>query len=365
MITTSFTWPATTNAIMHTGATPVFADVDAGTLNLDPACAGGAGRRAHAGDPAGALRRRRLRHGRDRAAGRRRTGWPWSRTPRTRSRRPSATAGWGRSATSPASRCTPPRASPAARAASSPPTPSDGRRLLRLLRAQGITRDPWRRQQERMLGHYDVALPGFKANLADLQAAVALPKFDRLGSLYESRAAAGAAVRPRAWRSCPGSSRSRRPGSAAMPTTCTWCGSTADLAGADRDRYAAALMAENISTGLHFLPVHTLTWYREHLRHRLAARDRGGRRHGAVAAAGRRPQRAGRGRCAGRAAQAARRLHGMSRRWRVALGAAVSAVVLAALLWFTDPAADLGRARRRPISAGWPRRWPSTSPRCR
>ena len=24
-------------------------------------------------------------------------------------------------------------------------------------------------------------------------------------------------------------------------------------------------MAENISTGLHFLPVHTLTWYREHL----------------------------------------------------------------------------------------------------
>ena len=24
-------------------------------------------------------------------------------------------------------------------------------------------------------------------------------------------------------------------------------------------------MAENIATGLHFLPVHTLTWYREHL----------------------------------------------------------------------------------------------------
>ncbi len=38
-----------------------------------------------------------------------------------------------------------------------------------------------------------------------------------------------------------------------------------DLAGADRDVYAAALMAENVSTGLHFLPVHTLTWYRENL----------------------------------------------------------------------------------------------------
>jgi len=37
------------------------------------------------------------------------------------------------------------------------------------------------------------------------------------------------------------------------------------LAGADRDAYAAALMAENVATGLHFLPVHELTWYREHL----------------------------------------------------------------------------------------------------
>ena len=38
-----------------------------------------------------------------------------------------------------------------------------------------------------------------------------------------------------------------------------------DAAGGDRDRYAAALTAENIATGLHFLPVHTLTWYRENL----------------------------------------------------------------------------------------------------
>src|SRR5262249_3941094 len=41
-VTTSFTWPATTNAIVHTGATPVFADVDPSTLNLDPAALAGA-----------------------------------------------------------------------------------------------------------------------------------------------------------------------------------------------------------------------------------------------------------------------------------------------------------------------------------
>jgi dTDP-4-amino-4,6-dideoxygalactose transaminase len=37
VITTSITWPATANVIVHCGATPVFADVLDGTLNIDPA----------------------------------------------------------------------------------------------------------------------------------------------------------------------------------------------------------------------------------------------------------------------------------------------------------------------------------------
>src|SRR5438132_8268854 len=37
VITSSLTWPATANVIVHCGATPVFADVDDETLNIDPA----------------------------------------------------------------------------------------------------------------------------------------------------------------------------------------------------------------------------------------------------------------------------------------------------------------------------------------
>ncbi|MFL5952774.1 MAG: DegT/DnrJ/EryC1/StrS family aminotransferase [Gaiellaceae bacterium] len=37
VITTSITWPATANVIVHCGATPVFADVRDATLNIDPA----------------------------------------------------------------------------------------------------------------------------------------------------------------------------------------------------------------------------------------------------------------------------------------------------------------------------------------
>src|SRR5215218_1041195 len=36
VITTPITWPATANVIVHAGATPVFADVRAGDLNIDP-----------------------------------------------------------------------------------------------------------------------------------------------------------------------------------------------------------------------------------------------------------------------------------------------------------------------------------------
>jgi dTDP-4-amino-4,6-dideoxygalactose transaminase len=36
VITTSITWPSTANVIVHCGATPVFADVRADTLNIDP-----------------------------------------------------------------------------------------------------------------------------------------------------------------------------------------------------------------------------------------------------------------------------------------------------------------------------------------
>src|SRR6476469_4631045 len=37
VITSSLTWPATANVIVHCGATPLFADVDEETLNVDPA----------------------------------------------------------------------------------------------------------------------------------------------------------------------------------------------------------------------------------------------------------------------------------------------------------------------------------------
>jgi dTDP-4-amino-4,6-dideoxygalactose transaminase len=263
VVTTSFTWPATTNAIVHTGATPVFADVDSSTLNLDPAAlADAVGERTRAilpvhfaggacdMDAIQAIARERglaivedAAHAVETTAGDRRVGSIGDFTCFSLYATKSLAGGEGGVITTDSERA------------------AD---QLRLLRAQGITRDPWRRQQQRMLGHYDVSLPGFKANLADLQAAVALPKFARLSTLYENRLRLVQQY-DRGLAELPGIEPIGRPPGGRHAHHLYVVRIDPALAGADRDRYAAALLAENISTGLHFLPVHTLSWYRDHV----------------------------------------------------------------------------------------------------
>ena len=56
VITTPLTFCATANVIVHTGATPVFADIDPVTCNLSPLAAEHAFTKRHARDHSGALR---------------------------------------------------------------------------------------------------------------------------------------------------------------------------------------------------------------------------------------------------------------------------------------------------------------------
>jgi dTDP-4-amino-4,6-dideoxygalactose transaminase len=263
VITTSFTWPATVNAVLHAGATPVFADVHPGTLNIDPeAVRALVGPRTRAilpvhfaGGPCDmdaicAIAREHsllvvedAAHAVEATVGDRRVGSIGDYTCFSLYATKSLAGGEGGVVT----------------------TGSDeAAERLRLLRSQGITRDPWRRQQSRSLGHYDVTVPGFKANLADLQAAVALPKFERLERLYETRAALVERY-DRGLAELEGIEPIERPPFGRHAHHLYVVRIDPGAAGGDRDRYAAALMAENIATGLHFLPVHGLTWYRENL----------------------------------------------------------------------------------------------------
>jgi dTDP-4-amino-4,6-dideoxygalactose transaminase len=109
---------------------------------------------------------------------------------------------------------------------------------------------------------YDQRTPGFKANLPDVLAAIALVQLDKLElhgairarqvGLYDEGLADLDGIEPLA--------RDRRDTHALHLYVVRI---DAGRAGATRDEYQRALKKEGVATSIHFLPVHRLTWYRE------------------------------------------------------------------------------------------------------
>ncbi len=247
VITTTITWPATANVIVHTGATPVFADVRDTDLNLDPARAAElvtprtkAIMPVHLyGQPADLDPIRALglpvvedaAHAAESQYRGRKIGSISEATCFSLYATKSIAAGEGGIVS----------------------TDDDG--LADAIRALTIMRR----------GHgsiYDIAVPGYKANLSDVLAAIALCQLDKVErhrslrmrqvELYDAAVSDLEGIEP--------VGRDPRDLHAhhLYPVRVD-----AELAGGTRDEYRTALADENIGTSVHFLPVHRLTAYRE------------------------------------------------------------------------------------------------------
>jgi len=109
---------------------------------------------------------------------------------------------------------------------------------------------------------YDIVVPGYKANLSDVLAAIALCQLDKVErhreirrrhvSLYDEAMAGLDGIDPLA--------RDPRDTHALHLYAVRI---DAERAGGTRDQFQRALTEENIGTSIHFLPVHRLTAYRE------------------------------------------------------------------------------------------------------
>jgi dTDP-4-amino-4,6-dideoxygalactose transaminase len=109
---------------------------------------------------------------------------------------------------------------------------------------------------------YDIPVPGYKANLSDVLAAIALCQLDKVDkhreirqrqfALYDDGVADLDGITPLA--------RDERDVHALHLYIVRV---DPERAGATRDEYQRALREENIATSIHFLPVHRLTYYRE------------------------------------------------------------------------------------------------------
>ena len=265
VVTSSLTFVATVNAIHHAGATPVFADVDGETLNLDPALV-------------------------ERAM-----------TERTRVVLPVHFGGYPcdlpalRGIAAERNAFVVEDAAHAVGAADGDGpigrrgiacfsfyankniTTAEGGMVtvedaelaerLEILRLHGLSRDAWKRFRTKEVVYSDAVAPGFKYNLTDLQAAIGLVQLDRLDGFMAARRAL-ASVYDRELEGIPGLRAQPRP----------WSDSLrhghhlyivevdADEFGIDRDELLAALRAENIGAGIHYRAVHLHPYYRDALR---------------------------------------------------------------------------------------------------
>jgi dTDP-4-amino-4,6-dideoxygalactose transaminase len=109
---------------------------------------------------------------------------------------------------------------------------------------------------------YDVRVAGFKANLSDIHAAIALCQLDKLERHAEIRARHVESY-DAAMAELPGITPLARDPRDRHSLHLYVVRIDPEIAGADRDAYQRALAEEKIGTSIHFLPVHRLTYYRE------------------------------------------------------------------------------------------------------
>jgi dTDP-4-amino-4,6-dideoxygalactose transaminase len=247
VITSPITWPATANVIVHTGATPIFVDVREGDLNIDPARAAGAV------------------------------------TARTKAVLPVDLAGQPADL-EPLLELGLPVIEDAAHAAESF---YRGRKVGTIADATcfslyatkniaageggliSTNRDDVAqavqdlRQMRRGDGSiYDIPVPGYKANLSDVLAAIALCQLDKVDKHREIRQRQFA-LYDDAIADLDGITPLERDDRDVHALHLYVVRIDPERAGATRNEYQQALRDENIATSIHFLPVHRLTYYRE------------------------------------------------------------------------------------------------------
>jgi dTDP-4-amino-4,6-dideoxygalactose transaminase len=261
VITTPLTFCATANVILHTGARPVFADIDLVSMNIDPLAVEAAvtpRTRAilpvhYAGLPADMAtllpmaRARGLAAIEDAAhcvegvADGRKIGSIGDFTCFSFYATKNLTTGEGGMVTTDDDRAA---------------------AFIRTASLHGMDKDAWARYAPRATGQYDVVMPGYKYNMMDIQAAIGLHQLKRLLEMHARRSAIWAQYDA---------------GFADLPLRLPPCADAATVharhlytvlvdaadAGISRDDLQARLRDRGVSTSVHFRALHLHPYYRD------------------------------------------------------------------------------------------------------
>jgi dTDP-4-amino-4,6-dideoxygalactose transaminase len=130
-----------------------------------------------------------------------------------------------------------------------------------LLKFHGMDKESWKRFSKSGSPRYDVALPGYKYNMMDIQAALGLHQLRRLDGFIAERARQAARYEE-AFSAMPGLIRPQR---VPYPARHAWHLYTPlvdiDRLKIDRDRFMQELKSRNIGAGLHYTAAHEFSYY--------------------------------------------------------------------------------------------------------
>lgn len=130
---------------------------------------------------------------------------------------------------------------------------------IRLLRFHGIERDAWKRYGKGGNPSYDIAEPGYKYNLPDMLAALGIAQFDRLAEFNQRRSQL-AMLYNEGLRDVSGIDLPQVP---SYEHTHAWHLYVIKVSAMDRDKFMQKLSEYNIGYGLHFPPAHFLKYVQE------------------------------------------------------------------------------------------------------
>ncbi len=259
VITTPLTFCATANVIVHAGATPVFADIDPRTGNIDPAAVAAAitpRTKAiipvhYGGLPADVLAIRRLTaprgirtiedaaHCIEGVAANRKVGTIGDFTCFSFYATKNLTTGEGGMVTT---------------------ASAEAADRIRTASLHGMSRAAWSRHRSIRPARYDVVTAGFKYNMPDLQAAIGLHQLAQIDVNHARRVAIAAAYDD-AFADLPIARFAPPPaGSTHAHHLYTVL---IDAAGRSRDGVADALADMGVATSVHFPAVHLHSFYRD------------------------------------------------------------------------------------------------------
>jgi dTDP-4-amino-4,6-dideoxygalactose transaminase len=265
VITTPMTFAATANAVVHTGATPVFVDCRRDTMNIDPEAIEAAitprtkailpvhfaGRPADMHRIGEIAREHELlviedaAHALEAVYEGRRVGSIGDLSCFSFYVTKNITTGEGGMVTT---------------------NRRDLAEKIRTYALHGLSADAWSRFSDRGYKHYEVVFPGFKYNMTDMQASLGIVQLEKVSRWLERRNAIWARY-DEAFRDLPVST----PAPAAPRTVHArhlYTLLVDDGARIGRDALIVALHRRGIGTGVHYRALHTHPYYRERFGHR-------------------------------------------------------------------------------------------------